>query len=207
MLGLSTRSCSVTIDTVQQKICMVTHPLLLTGAHATRVVYFEEIEQVCLNQWERGYTVKVEDEYSSHDEPRIWRRWAIELTLKDGQIVTIGEEISDHRAGETGALTRQRTHWEPLAARVSELIGKPLAVMPMVRDSPRSFVQAIDQILQHRLKQSGLNNLSVNVRSGKELGIEIVVNGKSYAAVAEVEDEAIRSLIQASIQEWQNGSK
>lgn len=207
MLGLSTRSCSVTIDTVQQKICFVSHPLLFSTAQTKRVVSFDEIEQVYLNFWEHSYTVKVEEEYTSHDEPRIWRRWAIELALKDGQVLTIGEATSDHRAGETRALARQRAHWEPLAARVSELIGKPLAAIPMVRDSPRTFVQAIDQILQHRLKQSGLDNLTVNIHSGKDLGIEIVVNGKSYAAVAEVEDEAVRSLIQASIQEWQNGSK
>jgi len=197
----------VTIDAVQQKIYFVTHPLLFSGAQAKRVVSFEEIEQVYLNYWEEGYTVESTDEYTTHDEPRIWRRWAIELTLRDGEIVTIGEETTDHRAGETKILARQRAHWEPLAASVSELIGKPLGAMPAVRDSPRTFVQAIDLIVQRRLKQTGLNNLSVNIRRGKDLGIEIVVNGKSYSAIDEVEDEAIRSLIQASIHEWQNGNK
>jgi hypothetical protein len=197
----------VTIDTVQQKICLVTHPALIPGADATRVIYFEEIEQICLNHWEHGYTIRVADEYSSHDEPRIWQRWAIELTLKDGQIVTIGEETGTHRAGETSAPARQRDHWESLAARVSELLGKPLAAMPAVRDRPRTFVQEIDQILQDRLKQSGQKDLSLNVRAGKDLGIEIVVNGRAYAAVDQIEDQVIRDLIQASIYEWQNKSK
>jgi hypothetical protein len=207
MLALSTKSFSVTINAVKQKIYFVTHPLLFSRAQATRVVSFEEIEQVYLNFWENSYTIKHQDEYTTHDEPRIWRRWAIELTLRDGQIVTIGEETTDHRADETSALARQRAYWEPLAVSVSKLIGKPLAAMPPVRDIPRTFVEAIDQIVQCRLKQSGLSNLSVNIRSTKDLGLKIVVNGKSYTGVDEVEDEVARNLIQASIDEWQGSSK
>lgn len=207
MLALSTTSCSVTINAVEQKIYFVTHPFLFSQAHATRVVSFEEIEQIYLNFWEDSYTIEHNDEYTTHDEPRIWRRWAIELTLRDGQIVTIGEETTDQRAGETSALARQRAYWEPLAASVSELIGKPLATVPALRDIPRTFVEAIDQIVQRRLKQSEVRNLSVNIRSTKDLGLEIVVNGKSYTGVDEVEDEVARNLIQASIDEWQGSNK
>jgi hypothetical protein len=61
--------------------------------------------------------------------------------------------------------------------------------------------------VQRRVKQLGPKNLSVNIRGSKDLGVEIVVNGKSYAAVDEVEDESVRSLIQASIYEWQDRDK
>ena len=87
---------------------------------------------------------------------------------------------------------------------MSELLGKPLAAMPAVQDSPRTFVQAIDQILQRRLRQSGRNDLWVNIRSDKDAGIEIVVNGKSHDTIDEIEDKAVRDLIQAAIHEWQN---
>lgn len=207
MLGLSTRSCSVTIDTVQQKISLVPHPSLFSAAQVKRVVSFDEIEQIYLNFWEDSYFVRHDDEYDTDYEPRIWRRWAIELTLKDGQTVTIGEETSDHRAGETKSLARQRAYWEPLAASVSELIGKPLAAMPGVRDGARTFVQSIDQILQRLLKQSGRNDLSVSIHSGKDLAVEITVNGRSYVAVDEIEDKVVRDLLQRAIEEWQHGRK
>jgi hypothetical protein len=206
MLALSTKSCSVTIDSVGQKIYFVPHRRLFSEEHATWWVSFEEIVQVYLNFWEDSFTVEYRDEYSTHYEPRIWRRWAIELTLSDGRVVAIGEETTDQRANETKTLDRQHAYWESLAASVSELLGKPLAAMPAVPDSPRTFVQAIDQILQRRLRQSGLHNLSVNIRSGKDEGIEIIVNGKSYAAVDEVEDKAVREVIQASIDEWEGSS-
>lgn len=207
MLSLSTKSHSMTIHSDQQKICIVTHPALFSKAGTTQVVFFEDIEQVHLNHWEHGYTVKVVDQYSTYEDPWFWQRWAIELTLKDGRTLTIGEETSDHRADDTQAATRQRAYWESLADTVSKVLGKPLAAMPTVRDSPRTFVQAIDQILQDRLKKSGRNNASVNIHSSKDLGIEIVVNGKAYTAMEEVEDEVIRCLIQDSIREWQNGNK
>src|SRR5512138_1081290 len=101
MLALSTKYYSVTIDSVQQKIHFATHPTLFSGENAKWTVSFEDIVQVYLNLWEDSYTVEYADEYSTHEEPRVWRRWAIELNLKDGRIMTIGEEITDHRANET----------------------------------------------------------------------------------------------------------
>jgi hypothetical protein len=206
MLALTTKSSSVTIDSVRQKIHFAAQRRLYSEERATWWIPFEDIVQVYLNIWEDSHTVENTDEYSTHYEPWIWRRWAIELTLRDGRVVTIGEETSDRRARETEAVARRHAYWATLAASVSELIGKPLAAMPSVQDSPRTFVQAIDEILQRRLRQSGLNDLWVNIRTDKDAGIEIVVNGKSYAAVDEVEDKAVRDLIQASIREWQGSS-
>ena len=207
MLALSTKSYSVTIDSVQQSIYFAPHRRLFSEEHTTWSVSFEEIVQVYLNFWEDSFTVEYQDEYSTHYEPRIWRRWAIELTLRDGRMVAIAEETADHRAEETKTLARRHAYWRTQAASVSELLGKPLAAMPAVQDSPRTFVQAIDQILQRRLRQSGRNDLWVNIRSGKDAGIEIVVNGKLHSTIDEVEDEAVRDLIRASIQEWQDASK
>lgn len=202
MLALSTSSSSVTIDTAQQKIFIMPNRLLFRVG-APRVVSFEEIEQVYLDYWEESYTIP--DEYTP--EQRTRRRWAVMLTLKDGQTVTVGEEKSDHRVGQTTVLAQQHARWEELATRVSELVGKPLTHMAEVPGGPHTFVQAIESILQRRLLQSGLNNQSVRIQSGKDLGVEIIVNGKSYAAVEEVEDEIVRNLIQASIHEWQGSSK
>jgi hypothetical protein len=206
MLALTTKSSSVTIDSVRQKIHFAAQRRLFSEERATWWIPFEDVVQVYLNIWEDSHTVENTDEYATHYEPWIWRRWAIELTLRDGRVVTIGEETSDRRASETEAVARRHAYWETLAASVSEMIGKPLAAMPVERDSPRTFVQEIDQVLQHRLKQSELSNVSVSIHSGKDTGIEIVVNGKSYAAVDEVEDKAVRDLIQACIREWQGSS-
>jgi hypothetical protein len=129
------------------------------------------------------------------------------LALKGGEIVTVNEETTDHRAGETTVLAQQQVRWMSLAQSVAELVGRPLTLDPAISGPPRTFVQAIDRIVQRRVKQLGPNNLSVNIRGSKDLGVEIVVNGKSYAAVDEVEDESVRSLIQASIYEWQDRDK
>ena len=48
--------------------------------------------------------IENKDEYSTHYEPRIWRRWAIELTLRDERIVPTCEDTTDDRAGETKTL-------------------------------------------------------------------------------------------------------
>ncbi len=203
MLALSTRSCSVTIDSVAQKIFFVPHPFMFTRIGAPRGVFFEEIEQVYLGFWEESYPDT--DEYIY--VPRTRRRWSIALALRDGQTVTVAEETTDHRAGETTALVQQQARWEMLAKTVGELVGKPLIHLSGVPGGPYTFVEGIEHILQRRLKQAGRNDLSVNIRGGQDLGIEIVVNGKSYAAIDEVEDEVARNLIQAAIDEWQGFGK
>lgn len=182
MLALSTSSSSVTIDTVRKMIFIMPRLLLRTGT--PRVVSFDEIEQVYLDYSEESYTI---DDYQQGTR----RRWAVMLILRDRQTVTVGEETFD---------------LEALATRVSELVDKPLMRMPEVPGGPHTFVEAIEYILQRRLLQSGLKNLSVHIRSGKDLGVEIVVNGKSYPAVEDVEDDAVRNLIQASIREWEYSS-
>ena len=50
MLALSTKSCSVTINAVEQRIYFISHPSFFSRAQATRVVSFEEIEQILIQQ-------------------------------------------------------------------------------------------------------------------------------------------------------------
>lgn len=201
MLFLTTKDLLVTVDAVQQRV-FITRKRLMFKPKEPRIISFEEIKQVYLDYWEDVYTLS--DEYISQERAR--RRWAVLLTLKNGQTVTVGEEISDQRIGEKTLLANQHAHWEALAVRFSELVGKPLTRMPGVPGGPHTFVQAIDYILQRNLRDSGVNNVSVHIMSGMDLGVEIVVNGKSYGRLEDIEDEAVRSLIQVSIREWQESS-
>jgi hypothetical protein len=180
---------SVTIDVAQQRLTVVSSNLLFVPK--VKMVAFEEIQQVYLDYLEQTYTVA--DTYGA--QKRIERKWTIFLFLTNGQILTVAEE--------TTSLKRQSRYWEYLATRICELTGKTLVRTPTVPGGAHTFVENVDQILQGRLAQAQLHNRYVHLRSGEDGNIEIVVDGKIYGGVDEVEDRAVRDLIQVSVDEWQ----
>ena len=75
--------------------------------------------------------------------------------------------------------------------------------MPSVPGGLHIFVESVDQILQRHLAQSQLYNRSVHLRSGEDGSLEIVVDSTVCDDLDQVEDKAVRDLIQGAVDEWQ----
>jgi hypothetical protein len=202
-LWLSTRRRSVTFDLAQQKVFFVTNHLLF--GRKTRSIPFEDIAQVYLDFLEEAYAAGT-DAYDPAE--RVRRRWAIFLNLGEGQTLTVAEAMTDHAVGDQSSLIDQSAYWERLAARIAKLTGKTLVRMPDVPGGPHTFVEAIDQILQRRLAETQLSgHRTVHLCSGTDGSLEVVVDGTVYGDLSKVDDKGVRDLIQASVDEWQNGSR
>lgn len=176
-------------------------------APLTRTIAFDDIESIYLDVWEDSCTVEQPaDEDGAAETLWIRRRWMVGLQLNDGETVTLYEDVTDQPAHAIPYLGRQRSYWESLARRTSEDLDKPLMKMAPAPRGLCSFVEAIEHILQRRLERSPLAGLSVHVR-GKGFGIEILVNGRAYEALADVEEESAREAIRAAVDEWQRSSR
>ncbi len=66
----------------------------------------------------------------------------------------------------------------------------------------QTFIEAVNQIIQRRLALSN-SNRTVHLHSQADMGVEIEIEGKVYSDLSEIDDNAIRELIQTSIQEWE----
>ena len=179
---------SVYVDVTQQEVRLVSRYLLF---RKTKAVPFDEIEEVWLDHQE---FVVATDEYGQHEGRS---RWAISLTLKDGQTLALAQATTD-RSAEAAAM------WDHLAARIADLTGKELVRTPSVPGGPHTFVASIDRILQQRLAQSPLGDRAIRLRSGQDGGLEVVIGDTIYCDLEQVEDQAVRDLIQGAIDEWES---
>ena len=68
----------------------------------------------------------------------------------------------------------------------------------------QTWIDAINQNIQERLKQSGMVYEVVELRSRPDLDMEIIVDDKVYKNLDEVDDQAVRYLIQSAIDGWQD---
>ncbi|MBN1813798.1 MAG: hypothetical protein JXA14_18300 [Anaerolineae bacterium] len=68
----------------------------------------------------------------------------------------------------------------------------------------RPWLEAINQNIQQLLSQSALRGREVELRGLPDLSLEIIVDGKAYQSLDEIPDVAVRDLIQAAIDEWQD---
>ena len=64
--------------------------------------------------------------------------------------------------------------------------------------------EGINQNIQRLLAQSTLRDKKVELRSRSDLGIEILVDGTVYQDLSEINDLALRDLIQTAMDEWQD---
>lgn len=68
----------------------------------------------------------------------------------------------------------------------------------------RPMAEQIEELLQFRLMGSpDLRHRSIHVRSAVDGGVRIEVDGRYYDGVGDVEDEDVRTFIQAIIREWE----
>ncbi len=71
-------------------------------------------------------------------------------------------------------------------------------------EAPKSIVAQIDKILQDRLPNTSLRERSIRLMELPEQGMVVMVDGKSYDGVGEVQEEEVRKLIQICVAEWEN---
>jgi len=200
-LWLTTSYESVILDTSQQKAFFTTHYLLFERER--RNIPFEKIMAVYLD-----YNELV---VADGDSAQIRRKWEVFFALSDGQTITVASEIAEHPIGETSALARQLAHWqhlwEDLGAKICTVTGKLLVCTPSVPGPPHTFTEQVDQILQRLLAQSQISGQGVHLRSQIDGSLYIEVDGKIYHDLKEIDDIAVRTLIQAAVDEWQDISR
>jgi len=192
---------SVTLDNSQQKVFFTTHCLLFERER--RNIPFEEIVAVYLD-----YSEQI---VADGDSTQVRRKWMIFFGLSDGQTITVASEIAEHPVGETPALARQLARWqhlwENLGAKICTVTDKLLIRTPTVPGSPHTFIEQVDQIVQRRLAQSQISGQSVHLRGQTDGSLEIEVGGKIYHNLKEIDDIAVRNLIQAAVDEWQDAGR
>jgi hypothetical protein len=75
---------------------------------------------------------------------------------------------------------------------------------PPPEPEPKSMIEQIEELLQFRLAMTpALARRAIHIRENEAGVVFVEVDGSSYEGVTEVPDEAVRSFIQATIQEWE----
>jgi hypothetical protein len=195
VLGRALPYRSVTFDSYREEVILARSYLLF--GRKTETISFEGIEKVCLTYLETPYTT------NEGTGERVIRKWTILLALKKGRYLTLVEERTDHAAWHPYDVSARLAYWENLATKMGVLTGKRLVRPAGVPGSPRTFVEDVNQILQHRLRESEISPRSVYIGSHADGGLEIVVNGKRYRDLNEIDDVAVCGLIRAAIDEWE----
>ncbi len=205
---LASRNRFAIIDESRQTILVTSLVTAKLGlpSKLTREVPFARVEAVYVDLLEDSRLEPDEVQIGDGDGQhlQVKSRWVVGVQLKDGETVTLYEEVTDQPARDISDVSPRTSYYQSLAKRISAQLGKPLMQMAPAPSAPRSFIEAIDQILQHRLEQSGLARRSVHVR-GKGLGVEIWVDSRIFETLDEVRDQEARALIQSAIEEWQSG--
>jgi hypothetical protein len=193
---------SVIFDVLQCQVLFSTRYLLF---EKRVVIPFKEISTVYLDYQERTVNRAMAGDYTS--EKWIKRKWTIFLAFTSGKTATVVSKTSEHPAGQISVLSTQLAFWEDLAAGICILISKLLVRTPSVPGFPHTFIEAIEQIVQHLLAQSQMGNRSVHLRQHIDGGLEIEVDGSIHRNLSEIDDITIQELIQAAIDEWQNATR
>jgi hypothetical protein len=69
---------------------------------------------------------------------------------------------------------------------------------------PPSIAEQIQEVLQRKLEQTpGFTGRSIHIRPSLHGGVRIEVDGRFYEGVGEVDDDAVRQLLQDAVREWE----
>jgi len=94
-----------------------------------------------------------------------------------------------------------------LANKVSPRQTGPLPPPPPIKEQPKSIVNQINDILQEKLEGTHLEARRIRLAEAPNQGVTVQVGLDRYTGVDEVPDEEIRSLIRASVAEWEARTK
>jgi hypothetical protein len=194
-LLLVASSRSIIFDLPQQQVIFSTR--IGPFERRTRRIPFVEIDSIYLDYEEHNFT----------ETEQIERRWFIFLVLKNQQTATLAYQQAIYAANQAPNLLKQTSAWENLAMKICTATGKLLVRTPTVPSrTPHTFVGVIDQIVQRRLAAlpptDPLTQHTIRLRSHHNGSLEIVVDGTTYQNLDNIADEAVRQLVQASVEEW-----
>lgn len=68
----------------------------------------------------------------------------------------------------------------------------------------RVWLEVINRNIRQLLARSSLRDREIELRGRPDLGLEIIVDGRVYQDLDEIPDVAIRDLIRAAMDEWQD---
>jgi hypothetical protein len=77
------------------------------------------------------------------------------------------------------------------------------ADVPKTATQPLSIAAQIDEILQSRLKESGLGDRPIRLLEQPETGVSVLVGTEQYSSIDEIPDEQVQALIRQSVSEWE----
>mgnify|MGYP001024833955 FL=1 len=81
-------------------------------------------------------------------------------------------------------------------------LGQPLAEPPATGE--RSIADQIEDLLQERLaRQPEFNGRSIHVRPSLQGGVNIVVDNRQYEGIGDVDEPAVRALLEDVVREWE----
>jgi hypothetical protein len=190
---------SVTFEARQQQLYFSSHhgPF----ERRTRTIPFAEIDSVYLDYEEHLYP-------HIGQEGQVERKWFIFLVLHNRQTVTLASYKAIYSTNQAPNRAKQTASWEMLARKICEITGALLIRTPTVPGyAPRTFVEVIDQLIQRRLaglpSTDPLTKHTIRLRSHPNGSLEFIVDGVTHRELSHIQDEAVRRLIQAGVDEWQ----
>lgn len=188
-------------DSINQCVAIITRHFPFIKK--TELVLFDEINRVYLDYSEEASN-SVIDVYSSAEE-RVKLEWRIFLELKDKRILKIVNATATRLSRDNAGLREQSAYWNKLASKISALTGRPLVHAASVPgNTPHTFVEDVDQILQRQLAESPLKDRDISLHSRADGELEIILDGQVYDELGAVTENTVRDLIQSSIAEWQS---
>lgn len=68
-----------------------------------------------------------------------------------------------------------------------------------------AFAEQIEDILRARLEaHPQLKDFKVDIGTGRDYGLEFLVNGKKYASVDELPNEELKQVFRETVKDWEN---
>jgi len=128
-----------------------------------------------------------------------------ELTQRSAQAQQVK---TPQQAQENGSMPVQISEVENkersiLLDPVGTLLSAVAADVPKTATQPLSIAAQIDEILQSRLKESGLGDRPIRLLEQPETGVSVLVGTEQYSSIDEIPDEQVQALIRQSVSEWE----
>ncbi len=86
---------------------------------------------------------------------------------------------------------------------VADWLAQSFQPKSNLTQAPRSIAMQVDEILQKKLQERGLQQRGVRLMELPNKGMVVLIGLEQYATVEEVPDAEIQALIRASVSEWE----
>lgn len=91
----------------------------------------------------------------------------------------------------------------PAKKGVADWLAQALQPKSILSEPPKSIAVQVDEILQRKLLEKGWQQRGIRLLELPNKGMVVLIGLDQYATVDDVPDDEIRSLIHASVSEWE----